>query len=304
MKGSNHGQRRVLVLGATGMAGHVVSTYLAESGLGVVRAGRGQVRDGWLSLDVLRDEDLAVAVREGGFDAVVNCVGALVADSSAHPERAVALNAHLPHRLAALTSGLKTRVVHLSTDCVFSGTTGSYVESSFRDGDSVYDRAKALGELDNDKDLTLRMSIIGPEIRTAGTGLMHWFLGRTGAVVGFQRAMWNGVTTLELAKSVAATLDSDLTGLYHLVPDDRISKHDLLVLIRDAFGRADISLVPDASVVIDKTLVDTRRSFPRTVGANGYPGMVEEMRDWVEDHPDLYAPQPRYAVRRPAGGLP
>lgn len=290
--------KRVLVLGASGMAGHMISTYLDEEGHAVVRAVRsGTARSGEVQLDVTDDGALTDLVTQGNFDSVINCVGALVTQSAQSPESAVRLNALHPRRLETLTAGSSTRVVHLSTDCVFSGRTGPYVETSFRDGDSTYDRAKALGELNNGKDLTLRMSIIGPELREAGTGLMHWFLGETGVARGYSRAIWNGITTLELAKAIHHFLDGDLAGVYHLVPDYSISKHDLLALIAASFGRRDLTLRDDPSLVIDKTLIDTRRTSPYRPGRLGYAAMVDELRDWIIDHPQMYGKLRRYQVQ-------
>lgn len=289
--------RRVLVLGARGMAGHVMSTYLDEAGHSVVRVARGGENGaGRVALDVTDEGALAELVTEGDFDVVINCVGALVAQSESRPEEAIRLNSLLPRRLETMTKGSSTKVVHLSTDCVFSGKTGPYTESAFRDGHSTYDRAKALGELENAKDLTLRMSIIGPEVRSSGTGLMHWFLGETGLVNGFSRAVWNGVTTLELAKAVDLMMGSGLSGIYHLVPEYSISKYELLKLIAKSFGRSDIELRPDPSLEIDKTLIDTRQTSPYRVGRQGYGAMIDELRDWVLAHPDLYTEHSRYHV--------
>lgn len=288
---------RVLVLGARGMAGHMISSYLNEAGREVVPAARGvESIPGFVCLDVLDDAGLSDLVTGGRFDVIVNCVGALVAQSAGSPEMAVRLNALLPRRLEGLTAKLDTRVIHLSTDCVFSGHTGPYVESALRDGDTTYDRAKALGELDNSKDLTLRMSIIGPEVRSTGTGLMHWFLKQSGLVGGYTRAIWNGITTLELAKAIDRIIDSELSGIYHLVPPYSISKHDLLVLIAEIFGRRDLEVRPDHSIVIDKTLIDTRGTSPYRVGRTGYEGMLQELREWIVAHPNLYGSQQRYRV--------
>jgi dTDP-4-dehydrorhamnose reductase len=305
MRQKSRNARRLLILGATGMAGHVVSTHLGEEGHQVTRAARqGVGEEGWLELDVSRDDDLTRVVRTGGYDAIVNCVGTLVADSESHPEQAILLNAYLPRRLEALTASTATRVIHLSTDCVFSGSKGGYLESSFRDGDSTYDRAKALGELNNPKDLTLRMSIIGPEIRASGTGLMHWFLGQTGEVTGYAEAMWNGITTLELAKAISAVIEEGLTGLYHLVPPQSISKHDLLAIIREVFERGDIRLRADHTVAIDKTLVDSRQEAPYRVGIGGYESMIKDVREWINAHPELYEGDLRYALNVGVGGMP
>jgi dTDP-4-dehydrorhamnose reductase len=167
---------RVLVLGSSGMAGSVVATHLAEQGYDVTRvAGSRKVTDDTILLD-LADERLAYGyLSEHEFDVVINCVGILLGDCERDAARAIYLNAYLPKHLERHFRGSRTKVIHLSTDCVFSGQDGPYREDSPYDGMLLYDRSKALGEIKNDKDLTLRMSIIGPELK-AGSGLFHWFM--------------------------------------------------------------------------------------------------------------------------------
>lgn len=285
----------ILVLGGDGMAGHMVATYLSEAGRKVIRTSR-RGSSGSVDLDATDESALTKLVSGGDFSAVVNCIGALVAESQEDPLSAIILNAAVPRVLERASSKTNTQIIHLSTDCVFSGTSGPYVEDAFRDGDSTYDRAKALGELNNPKDLTLRMSIVGPETRVNGTGLLHWFLGNTGEVGGYTRAIWNGITTLELAKAVDAALDTPTTGIYNLVPDYSITKYDLLWEVARAFVRTDLRLRRDSSVVLDKTLVDTRRSFPFNVGKDGYAGMMDELSAWVAAHPELYGYDRRYTL--------
>src|SRR5699024_1115052 len=108
----------------------------------------------------------------------------------------------------------KTKIIHMSTDCVFSGKIGNYKEDSLRDGETFYDRSKALGELDNQKDLTFRNSIIGPDINENGIGLFNWFMKQEGSINGYSKAIWTGVTTLTLAKAMDSALKEDLVGIY------------------------------------------------------------------------------------------
>lgn len=289
--------RTVLVLGAGGMAGHVVRTYLAEAGHRVTGASRSLGPCSEVQLDVTDHRALEDFISAGRFDVIVNCVGALVADSERDPSLAIRLNSLLPHQLSKIASQVSARLIHLSTDCVFSGASGGYREDAFRDGDSVYDRAKALGEVDSPDHLTLRMSIIGPEIREHGTGLMHWFLGQNGLVNGYAGARWNGLTTLELATAINSILSSSLSGIYNLVPDDSVSKFELLQLIREEFSRPDLDVVPVEEPIVDKTLIDTRRTSPYTVGSDhGYRGMIRRLYRWIERHPELYGNDRRYVA--------
>src|SRR5690606_24943808 len=119
---------------------------------------------------------------------------------------------------------LGSKLIHISTDCVFSGNRGAYTEDDFCDANDTYGRSKALGELNNDRDLTIRTSIIGPELKTNGEGLLHWFLNQSTPVNGFTEAYWGGVTTLELAKAIKTALMSDLKGIVNLTNGESISK--------------------------------------------------------------------------------
>ena len=295
--------RQVLVLGSSGMAGHVVSKYLEERGREVTKvAGSYKSDPDTEVVDVTDRAHLDQILRSQPYAAVVNCIGSLVKASERQHARATYLNSYLPHYLEQAFCDSDTKVLHLSTDCVFAGTNAPYVESDFRDGPAFYDRSKALGEIENGKDITLRMSLIGPEMRESGTGLMHWFLGQSGEVRGFTGAIWNGITTLELAKAIDQLIDSELSGIYHLVPDHSISKFALLGVIKDVFEREDILLMPDGSVSLDKTLVDTRKEVPFSVAPRGYRGMIEDVRAWTGGHSRLYGSLPRYASEAIAPG--
>ncbi|MBO1912028.1 sugar nucleotide-binding protein, partial [Microvirga sp. 3-52] len=168
------------------------------------------------------------------------------------------LNSYLPHYLSKVTVDSVTRIIHMSTDCVFSGDTGSYTESSLRDGLTFYDRSKALGELNNNKDLTFRNSIIGPDINEEGIGLFNWFMKQTGKINGFDRAIWTGVTTLTLAKAMEEALNQKLTGLYNLVNNDMINKFELLNLFKDVFKKEELLITPFSDVEVNKSLINTR----------------------------------------------
>ena len=197
---------RFLVLGASGMAGHTISLYLKERGHEVTGFSRRPVA--FLERQVngdARDEALlARTVGGGGFDVVVNCVGVLNQHAERDPEGAAYLNGELPHVLARLAEGMPTRVFHMSTDCVFAGNTGPYTEDSVPDGETVYDRTKAAGELRDGKNLTFRNSIVGPDTDPGGIGLLNWFMAQEGPVEGWTRALWTGLTTLELARAMEA----------------------------------------------------------------------------------------------------
>ena len=194
---------KILVLGCRGMAGHMISMYLKEQGHDVTGFDRiaspyletvtGDAMDGGLVKEL---------VRGGSYDSVINSIGVLNRAAEDDKAAAVSLNAYLPHLLEKATEDLDTQIIHMSTDCVFSGNRGGYTEDDLKDGKTFYDRSKALGELENDKDVTLRNSIVGPDINPSGIGLLNWFLQQKGPVKGYRKAIWTGQTTLQLARTM------------------------------------------------------------------------------------------------------
>jgi dTDP-4-dehydrorhamnose reductase len=198
-------------------------------------------------------------------DAIVNCIGIVKQlEAGADPIPSIEINALLPHRLARLAAARGVRLIHISTDCVFSGRTGGYTEDDVSDADDLYGRSKRLGEVTGPGALTIRTSMIGRELHGAH-GLVEWFLSqRGGRVRGFTRAFFSGLTTPALADLVVQILAEhpDLSGLYH-VAADRISKFDLLALVNDAYA-AGVTIEPDDAVVIDRSLNGAR--FARATG--------------------------------------
>ncbi len=278
----------ILVLGAGGMAGHTVSIYLREKGHSIDTISATNPLDkNTVLMDVTNKEKLESYLTENDYDVVINCIGLLVKQSEDRNDLAVYLNSYLPHFLENHYKKTKTKLIHLSTDCVFSGNNAPYHENSTYDGDLFYDRSKALGEIINEKDLTFRMSIIGPDMKKNGTGLFNWFYAQSGEISGYTKAMWNGVTTLELAKGINAAISQELCGLYHFVPAENISKFELLKLFKEVFNRKDIVVNPSDTLEIDKTLINTRSDFNYSVPK--YTIMVEEMKNWIDAHPSLYA---------------
>ena len=278
---------KFLIFGASGMAGHQIALYLQERGhdvrgftrrpFSLVPSVQGDVRD---------EACVREVVRSGHFDSVINCVGILNQFAEQDHCAAVYLNAYFPHLLAQLTEGTDTQVIHMSTDCVFSGRSGRYTETSLRDGETFYDRTKALGELEDGKNITLRCSIVGPDISADGIGLLNWFLRQTGEVNGYTRAMWTGVTTLQLARLMERAAAEKAHGLYHTVPAHNISKYELLRLFNRYLRNDALTVRPYDGFAADKTLVRTRFDFAPEIP--DYEAMVREMADWIRAHKRLY----------------
>lgn len=278
---------KFLVLGCMGMAGHTISLYLREQGHEIIGFARrespyvktivGDARN----VDILRDHIIA-----GKFDSVINCIGILNQFAEYDKELAVFMNAYLPHFLAEVTKNMKTQIIHMSTDCVFSGKRGGYTEDDFRDGEAFYDRSKALGELDDNKNITLRNSIVGPDINPNGIGLLNWFLKQKGPVCGYSKAMWTGQTTLQLAKTIEVAAMERANGLYHMVPDYAISKYDLLNLFNYYFRDSGITITCIDGVNADKSLKRTRFNFACLIP--DYEQMTRELAAWTKSHKSMY----------------
>lgn len=278
---------KVLVLGGTGMAGHTISMYFKEAGHDVTAFSRSKVEYcNNINGDITDFENLKKIIIEGHYDAVINAIGILNQDAENNKSTAVLLNSYLPHFLSDTTKDMKTKIIHMSTDCVFSGKTGGYSETAFRDGETFYDRSKALGEIENNKDLTFRNSIIGPDMSERGIGLFNWFMKQEGQINGFTKAIWTGVTTLTLAKAMEQALRENLTGLYNLVNNETISKYELLKLFNKYMKNNEIEIVPSDNLSLDKSLINNRSDFSFEVPS--YETMVAEMKEWIDNHSELY----------------
>jgi len=257
--------KRVLILGASGMAGHVVYGYLRSlNGKYETGATTRKLIEGIESLVVDVEEnlsDLAEIIKVAEADAIVNCIGLLVKPCEDCPAEAVYINSFFPQMLANITQDTKTKIIHLSSDCIYDGTIEDdkgYDEKYIPDEQNWYGRTKALGEINNKKDLTLRMSIIGPELKD-GVGLFHWFSKQKGKVNGYVNHYWNGITTLELAKQIDRIIDTELSGIYNLIHKEPIAKYDLLNLIKKVF-EYDVEVEKFETEIVNKVLSNNRIS--------------------------------------------
>ncbi|MFC4810911.1 dTDP-4-dehydrorhamnose reductase family protein [Paenibacillus sp. GCM10023250] len=274
---------KLLIIGGNGMAGHMLIRYFRETHPEheVVYTTRRADGAGGLELDATDAEATAALVRAVRPDVIVNAAGVLNQDAETHPLRAYLVNGLLPHWLRYAADGIGARVVHISSDCVFSGERGAYAESDHPDGTSVYARSKALGEMLYGRHLTIRTSIIGPEIRPQGIGLLKWFLAQSGTVNGYANVYWNGVTTLELAKAVAYAMEQpEIGGLVHLTASESVNKLTLLLLFQAAFEKEDVRIVCDEAIRIDRTLVATRKDWKYRM--TGYIPMLDELAQWMK----------------------
>jgi len=280
-------KKKILVLGATGMAGHLITMYFNEKGYDVTAFSKRPFNYCKNIVgNVLETENFKNVLLNEDYDIIINCIGILNTDADENRSLAVYLNSYLPHLIADTLKGKKTKLIHMSTDCVFAGNTGPYYEDNLRDGTTFYDRTKALGEIEDDKNITFRNSIIGPDMNENGIGLFNWFMKQKKSIDGYTEAIWTGVTTLTLAKAMEHAINENSFGLHNLVNNESISKYDLLSLFNKHFKNDKIFINKNDKLKLDKSLKRKRNDFNYKVPS--YEQMVIEMKDWVLLHKDLY----------------
>lgn len=263
---------KLLILDSDGMIGHVVKQYFKEHGHNI------SCFDLKNDFDVLRKK-----LSEEKYDAVINCVAVINHDAEIDKVSAVKINSLLPHFLEYVTEGTNTIVVHRSTDCIFSGNKGNYTLEDWPDAKSFYARSKALGELDNAKDITIRTSLIGPETSINGSGLFNWFYNQKGEIKGFFNSIWTGITTIEFARDIEILLNKHKHGIFQLVPNYSIRKYDLLLLFQKYYP-ANRKIVQFENEKVDKSLMP----FCDEILVPDYEVQIAEMRHWTDSHKDLY----------------
>lgn len=281
----------VLVLGATGMLGHAVLRYFAERKrhaiFGSVRSEAGlrllpaELRPHIVTgIDVENFDSLTQLFAAAHPQIVINCIGLVKQLVQADdPLAALPINSLLPHRLARLCAMSGARLVHVSTDCVFSGSKGMYREEDVSDAKDLYGRSKYLGEVDYPHAITLRTSIIGPELNSAH-GLVGWFLAQQSGVLGYTKAVFSGLTTAELARVIHDFVvpRADMRGVYH-VSADAIDKYSLLRKVAEIYGKT-IDITPDDKVAIDRSLDSTRFKTVTGYKPPSWTELIARMRDF------------------------
>ena len=262
---------KVLVLGKTGMLGHIVYQYLKEQGYDVV----GTTRDMY---DAEKD-DIRDIIEKEKPNVVVNCIGLLNKKCEDNKLSAIKINSYLPHYLDYLSNEYDFYFIHISTDCVFDGLKGKYIETDNPNAQTFYGKTKAMGEIINNRNATLRTSIVGLDNNPNGIGLFQWFMKQEKEVDGYAMVMWSGTTTIELAKQIKVAIEKHLTGLHHIVNNEFISKADLLELFKKHFNK-DIKINRNHIITNDKTLVRTKMSYDFNIPS--YDEMIKEMKEWEE----------------------
>jgi len=284
----HNSKTRVLVLGASGMLG---STLFRAFSRDPQLESFGSIRDANTkrhfvpelhhalipNVNLDGESGLLTAFGVAKPDVVINCIGIIkqLPNANDHLE-SLAINATLPHRLAKYCDVTAAKLIHFSTDCVFSGMQGNYKEEDFPDAYDLYGRTKFLGEVAYENSVTLRTSIIGHELNRSKS-LVDWFLSQSNEVKGFTKAIFSGLPTIEIARVVKEYVvpNPKLSGLYHLSVDP-INKYDLLNLIATSYGKT-LKITPDDNLVIDRSLNSDRFRIATGFKPKPWPELIKDM---------------------------
>jgi len=259
---------KILILGGSGMLGHTLYSTLRQGHKTRVTLRKAYEAYGKLHLfdrndvipniDITRVREMETMILKESADVVINCVGVIKQSHlQSDPIANIEINALLPHRLSKVCAVSNSRLIHLSTDCVFSGKKGSYIETDEADPADLYGRTKLLGEVTDAHCLTIRTSMIGRELERHDS-LLEWFLAQSGTIQGYKKAIFTGFTTLELSRILEVVIRDgrSLSGLYH-VSSEPISKYDLLCGIKDELGLK-LEIIPDETFKCDRSLTSNR----------------------------------------------
>lgn len=280
--------KRVLVMGASGMAGHMISMYfktLPEKYKVYNICHTTKLDENSTVLDIHDLKLLNKLIHDINPDIIINAIGILNKNTEDSPSNTIFINSYFPKYLEEKFKNTNIKIIHISTDCVFSGDVGNYNENSIPDGKDLYAKTKMLGEINNNKDLTVRTSIIGPELKENGTGLFHWFMKENGIVKGYSKAIWSGVTTLQLGKCLNLMIENNLNGLYNLTSESPINKYELLKIINSVFHK-NLVIESFEKIKNDKSLISIRKDF--SVEMPSYIEMINELRDWMIENRQVY----------------
>jgi dTDP-4-dehydrorhamnose reductase len=297
-------RKKILILGGTGMLGHVLLRYLFENSNSDVYATCRNVNElsGYFPSELVGrflDENILAehfdtvlgAMASVKPDTVINCIGITKQlPMASNPLPIITLNARFPHRLSLACNIANARMIHMSTDCVFDGKKGMYTEDDIPTPEDLYGRTKCLGEANYPHCLTFRKSLIGHELRGM-RGLVEWFLGESGKVRGYKKAIYSGFSTIEFARIIRDYVlpDEHLNGIYH-VSSEPISKFDLLHMIAKKYGKT-IEIEPYEDLAVDRSLLSDRFRSRTGYIPPSWPEMIDAM------HADYEANMRQYGSR-------
>ena len=279
--------KKVLVLGCTGMLGHMVYYFLDSTNKYDLYnlSFRNKLNSKTIIEDVSDQKKLSHLFNEISPDVIINCIGILIKGSNENLKKAIYINAYFPHWLKDICDEIDCKLIHVSTDCVFSGKNGGNDEHSIKDAVDDYGKTKSLGEFDSKNHLCLRTSIIGPELKQNGEGLMHWLFNQQGTINGFKNVFWSGITTLELAKAIHFSIENDISGLWNVTNGEAISKYDLLKKLIESFSLNKLKLEPNFDKISDKSLKSVRGI---DYEIQTYDNMLLELTEYYRQNKNKY----------------
>lgn len=227
---------KIFILGSTGMIGHKIFYYLTKTDkYEIFNISKSILNKDTIQADLRDLDNIDKLIKRYQPDLIINSAGLLIEDSRNDRLSALKVNSLLPCYLDKFSDKYNYRLIHLSTDCVFSGLNGPYKDSDNADALSCYGRTKALGEVSGS--LTIRTSVIGPDLSKDGTELLNWFMQQDNSINGYKKSLWSGITTLELAKAIETLIPSNIVGIKNISSNTTISKYDLLKIINDISGK-------------------------------------------------------------------
>jgi len=267
---------KILILGSTGVAGNIIYRYFSKQNTLKIDT-LSRTKGSTFVVDICDSQELKNVLSEiknKNYDIILNCIGCLVEESEKNPEIAYETNTQFPKTLEKTFLPTRTKIVHLSTDCVFSGLNGPYEENRILDATKVYGKTKIMGEINNAKDLTYRVSFTGEK-----SDLMQ-FVFNNETLNGWTNAYWSGFTSLQLAKILYENLAAPITGIYHLVDNNRsISKYEAVKCIADVYelqrNVTPVTLKED----LNRILKDTRKLLDIRV-----PSYLEQFAELRQFH--------------------
>jgi dTDP-4-dehydrorhamnose reductase len=284
----------VLVLGAGGMVGHVAAKYLIDKKYNVTSLSNSRrITPDTILLDVRNINELdAFFKSNNSFDLIINCIALLVRQSDENKALAVYLNSYFPHFLEHRFSDTKTKIIHISSDGVFSGLNAPYFENCKTDAVRFYGKTKALGEIDNRKDLTIRVSPIGPDISNDTTSLFNWFMMARGNIQGYSKVFWNGITSIELAEFIEKAYLNDYNGICHIYSKEVISKYILLTKLKKIFNKNDVNITINNKIQTNNTMLAKR--YEIKYEPKDYDVLLSDMKNWIRSNINLYPYYKKY----------
>lgn len=280
--------KKVLILGSGGLIGHKIFLNLKKnSNFRLFSLSKTiKIDNGTTILDINNFRKFEKYLKKIKPDFIINCVGLLIEDSEKFKLESIFLNAFLPNYLYFFSKKNKCKLIQISTDCVFSGNDRKpYKELDLPDGLSNYAKTKSLGEINEIDALTIRTSVVGPQLKEGGE-LFHWFMNQSGKINGYKKAFWSGVTTLELSKFVHWAILNKINGIYNLTNNKKISKYELLLLFKK-FTKKSILIDSSSDVKTDKSFVDTRKEIDYQIPT--YRTMIKNMINDIKSNKSLYS---------------